>query len=324
MFQKRSTTGSLAIDAANAEGDSYTCTTATAPVDLVILVDCSGSVKKAGHDASKQFVKDVVAGLPLGTGTVDTRVAIVQFSNNQWTEISLSAGTSEQPIVSAVDGMTYHEGGTHTHSAITYADTNTFSQARPDAVKLLAVIADGKCQTSSISTCNPKPAADAARANGVQIVAIGVGSGIDYSELQDIAGTGGTVLQVDEYAKLQDIVADTTKVVCEKVNPTPAPTPQPTPEPTPESTPKPTPEPTKPKYCEPHGTIDNNVHNDMPLCGNGELSWSCMPDKGGRVQCPAHIPNMCAKKACDGGKDYCCEEDCGSANGPYGGPKPGC
>merc|ERR1719150_2113323 len=177
---------------------------------------------------------------------------------------------------------------------------------------MLAVIADGK------SAVNPKTEADNARKEGIKFVAIGVGSNIEYSELKAIAGNDGTVLQVTEYAKLNTIVGDTTKVVCEKVNPTPAPTPAPTPEPTPEPTPKPTPEPTKPKYCEPHGTVDNDVHNDMPLCGNGELSWSCMPDKGGRVQCPAHIPNMCAKKTCDGGQDYCCEVDCGPPDGPYG------
>jgi Mg-chelatase subunit ChlD len=315
MLSTKSAKGSSAF----AERDTYECKDAKAAVDLVFLVDCSGSVTASGHAASKTFVKNVVAGLPVGTGSLDTRVAVVQFSDNKWTEIDLNSGTSEQAVVNAVNGMSYPGGKTHTHTAISYADTNTFAQARTDAQKLLAVIADGGC-----SSCDPKSAADTARANGVDIVAIGVGNGISYSELQKIAGPGGTILQTSQYSTLNNIVDDTTQTVCEKVDPTPAPTPVPTPEPTPEPTPVPTPEPTKPTYCEPHGTVDNDVHNDMPLCGNGELSWSCMPDKGGRVACPAHIPYMCAKKSCDGGQDHCCETDCGSPEGPYGGLKPGC
>jgi hypothetical protein len=316
MLSTKSVKGSSAFDA---EGDTYECKEAKAAVDLVFLVDCSTSVGAAGHSASKTFVKDVLAGLPIGTGSLDTRVAIVQFSKNTYPEVDLNSGTSVQAISDTVDNMIWQKGGTKTHLGISYVDTTTFAQARTGALKLLAVIADGGC-----SSCDPKSAADTARANGVEIVAIGVGSNIDNSELQDIAGPGGTVLKTSSYTTLNDIVDDATKTVCEKVDPTPAPTPVPTPEPTPQPTPEPTPEPTKPPYCEPHGNIDDNVHNDMPLCGNGELSWSCMPDKGGRVQCPAIAPNMCANKGCDGGQDYCCEVDCGAADGPYGGPKPGC
>merc|ERR1719410_1122345 len=173
MISKKSMAGISAIHEDNGEEDAVKCTTASAPVDLVFLVDCSGSVGNAGHDASQEFVKNVVKGLPLGTGTLDTRVAVVQFSSGQYSEISLADGTSEQLVLDAVDGMTYHGGGTYTADAIAYASSTTFSGARSDAIKLLAVIADGK------SSGNPKPAADTARSGGVQFVAIGVGDGID-------------------------------------------------------------------------------------------------------------------------------------------------
>jgi len=79
------------------------------------------------------------------------------------------------------------------------------------------------------------------------------------------------------------------------------------------------------QYCTPHDDIDDgNVHNDMPLCANGEYSWACASRGGGhRVQCPAMAPIMCAYKRCDGDMDYCCEVDCGRTAGsePFGGPR---
>jgi len=106
---------------------------------------------------------------------------------------------------------------------------------------------------------------------------------------------------------------------------TQAPTPNPTPTPAPMETPKPTPEPMpEPEYCQPHGDLDNDVHNDMPLCANGDVTWSCSSRGSYRKQCPAIAPYMCAKKSCDGGQDHCCETDCGTPDGPYGGRRPAC
>jgi len=76
-------------------------------------------------------------------------------------------------------------------------------------------------------------------------------------------------------------------------------------------------------FCKPHDEKDSNVFNDMPLCSNGEYQWDCVSGgRGHRVQCPSVAPIMCAYKKCDGGKDYCCEKDCGSAGSePFGGPR---
>lgn len=119
----------------------------------------------------------------------------------------------------------------------------------------------------------------------------------------------------------------------ESCSPRPTPQPMPTaptpmpPAPTP-MPPAPTPMPTatKPAYCFPHEQdSDGNVHNDMPLCEDGTYQWSCVSgNHGKRLQCPFTAPNMCAKKACDGDQDHCCEVDCGPPEGPYGGPRHPC
>lgn len=106
--------------------------------------------------------------------------------------------------------------------------------------------------------------------------------------------------------------------------------------PTPAPTPPPTPEPTTASnecvgdcaYCKPHEDKDDgDVHNNMPLCANGEYSWDCTSkNRGGRIQCPVTAPYMCAYKKCDGDSDYCCETDCGALGSErfekFGGPRP--
>jgi len=176
---------------------------AVAPVDLVFLVLSSKWAwrQHAGYEACKNFVYKVVDGLQLGSGTNDTRVAVVQYHWVQHTEISLDQGTSEQAVVKAVKNMTLLGYWRYTKQAIDYAYSTLSLQGRSNAAKLVAVIYDGKS--------NWKP--DYASSNiypGVQFVAVGVGDLDDNQklELEKVAGDIGTVLKVDEYAKMITIV----------------------------------------------------------------------------------------------------------------------
>ena len=42
----------------------------------------------------------------------------------------------------------------------------------------------------------------------------------------------------------------------------------------------------------------------------GAGSWGCCNQRGGRAQCPASHPHMCALRACGGNDDHCCMRDC--------------
>lgn len=202
------------------------CTTAVQPIDLVFLVDGSGSVKPQGFQSSKRFVKDVLEDLSLGDGLSEVRVAVLQFSDHAETGIDLADGISKDAIVAAVNGMPYRRGGTNTAAGLQFA-VETFENARPTAAKMLVVIADGD------SHPDPEAAADEARAQGIDVVAVGVGKGISSDELQKIAGPEGKVLNVDDYTQLSSIVSKTSKIACEATaTPTPAPTVAPTPMPT--------------------------------------------------------------------------------------------
>merc|ERR1719362_1554704 len=172
----------------------------------------------------------------------------------QTTEIELSDGISKAAVEEAIEKMEFHNKGTNIGEGIEYATKFTFKHARPGAAKMLIVIADGK------SSDDTQQGADDARDSGIDLVAVGVGDGIDEEGMQKIAGPDGKILSVKDYAHLGTILANTTEIVCDEVStpkPTPAPTPEPTLEPT---TPRPTPVPTLP----PDATSKVCVKNTFP------------------------------------------------------------
>mmetsp|Transcript_55945 Transcript_55945/g.111171 ORF Transcript_55945/g.111171 Transcript_55945/m.111171 type:complete len:325 (+) Transcript_55945:1009-1983(+) len=202
------------------------CTTVVTPLDLVFLVDSSGSIEQnnaQGHNRSKQFVKDVTNDLPVGDGATDTRVAVVQFSSQlkQTTEIELTDGISKPAIEEAVEDMPFHNLDTWIGKGINYTTADTFKHSRPDAAKMLIVIADGNSKDT-------QQGADDARDSGIDLVAVGVGDGIHEEEMQKIAGPDGKILSGKDYAHLGTILANTTEIVCDEVS-TPKPTPAPPP-----------------------------------------------------------------------------------------------
>lgn len=193
------------------------CTAAlnTVPVDIVFLVDSSGSVGESGHDESKKFVLNVAKGINLGTGSADARMAVVQFSYSQWVEIALPSGTSYGAVEKPVNNMSWKTGGTQTPWAINFTTQTIFPEARSNATKMLIVMTDGYSFYPSWT----KAAADFARSQGVQCTAVGIGPNTHDSELEGIAGDDGTILKVENYDKLIDIVENTTKLICEEVSP---------------------------------------------------------------------------------------------------------
>jgi uncharacterized protein YegL len=212
-------------------------TRVTVPVDLVFLVDGSGSVNSGqadGFQKSQEYVKDVVSELQVGKAPTDTRVAVVQFSVLQTIEISLKNGTDKDEIHKAVDQMSYLRGGTCTGDGIFRVRTEVFTDAREDAQKVLVVLTDGNPSTG----CDKELASQAkkAREEGTTVLAIGVGGGIDETNLEALAGGPQNVLEVNSFDELVTMVRPTSTVVCEEtggVISTPALTPAPTPVPTP-------------------------------------------------------------------------------------------
>ena len=77
-------------------------------LDLVILMDSSGSIGSADFKKEQQFVKFLINSLEIGQNA--SRVSIIDFSSNARIIIKLINGTSNITLNQAVDSITYRGG----------------------------------------------------------------------------------------------------------------------------------------------------------------------------------------------------------------------
>lgn len=192
------------------------------PVDLAFVVDSSGSVGQAGFTLAKQFVAEVADRFPLGAS--ETRVGITQFSDNPQLELVFSEGVDRTNIQNKLGSMFWIHGRTETSKAIEFTTANLFNVPRPEATPVMIVITDG------VSSDTPHLGANEARAHGITLMSVGVGSGVDHAELVSIANEPDYVFRVTDYNELVDTVHGFSNEVCQIINrltsaPTSAPVP---------------------------------------------------------------------------------------------------
>jgi len=218
------------------------------PLDLVFLLDSSGSVGQIGFHQSQVYLKKVAAELPLGNSNTSTHISIIQFSSEAvpTVEVPIFEGDALSKVTAAVDDMTWHKEDTHTGEAIEYVLDNVFPLSRAGTADMLVIITDGKANGNT----TPAEAAVRAKQMGVDIMAVGIAE-FDYDELLEVTqGDTKKVLTVERHSDLVSAVNKTVKMICESAGafPTPVPSPMPTAPtpvpPTPPPTPQPTPQPT--------------------------------------------------------------------------------
>ncbi|XP_078669871.1 collagen alpha-6(VI) chain-like [Branchiostoma floridae x Branchiostoma belcheri] len=174
------------------------------PVDLVFVVDGSGSVGATEFEKVKTFMKNVVSQFPISA--TDTKVGVIQYSSTVQEEFSLNAHYTKAAVLNAIDNIVYMGGGTLTGAAITYM--KDFSQFRPNVQKIAIVVTDGQ---SSDDVAAPS---QAAQNLGITMYAIGVGGNVDQAELNQIASTSQYVTTVADFDALDAQMDAITATVC--------------------------------------------------------------------------------------------------------------
>ncbi|XP_035692568.1 uncharacterized protein LOC118427037 [Branchiostoma floridae] len=181
-----------------------------AAMDLVFVLDGTGSVGEENFESMKTIVQKIVADFSISPS--QTRVGIIQYANTQRMEISLDAYSDVDSLQQAIADIEYMGGGTLTGQALDYTRKFGFSPnngARPDVVQVAIVITDG---VSNDEVSNP-----AQRMRKAQIVtyAVGIGSNLDNDQLLSIAGTSENVIVVSDFNRLTDLATTLPQQVCE-------------------------------------------------------------------------------------------------------------
>lgn len=152
----------------------------------------------------------MVGGFQIGSDKV--RMASVTFSSSIHDKFQLSEYNSAYSLKQRISNIPYDAGGTKTHLALKYArETSFYWYARTGVSKIAVVITDGK------SNSNPDTLKEAVklRNSGVIIFSVGVGDGVDRSELRGMASRSSYVFDVATFNALDSIRDRLTKTACE-------------------------------------------------------------------------------------------------------------
>jgi len=115
------------------------------PVDIVILLDESGSISSGNFNLIKSFLSRLIGWLDIDSG--NTRVGLVKFSTNVGTSINLNVHSSVVSLQSAILALSYDGGSTDTAAGLQYVRTTMLTSAagdRSNVSNVVIVLTDGR------------------------------------------------------------------------------------------------------------------------------------------------------------------------------------
>ena len=185
-------------------------------LDVMVILDDSTSITDGNFALMQSFTKMVASSLDLATaggGGADTnsRIGVITFATAA--KLVVAPTDDEASVDGAVDGIVRVKGGTAIGAALDLAADEFQKVGRPGAIKVAFLLTDGQNNQGP----DPIAAADAARAAGVHVMAVGIGSGVSVDELRAIADPGeGHVLAISDFEQLALIEKRLVRTVCEK------------------------------------------------------------------------------------------------------------
>ena len=185
-------------------------------IDLVFVLDGSGSVGATDFMTSKTFVNDIVDFFEIGSE--NTRVGVIQYSSSVNIEFHLKQYTDKMSTQQAIANISYMDGGTHTEDALNVMVNESFKEENGSRVigipRVAVVITDGRSRSGD----QVHVPADRARQVGIKIFAIGVTSNINEAELNAIANKPNDtyVFEVSNFDAISSIGATLQDNACNR------------------------------------------------------------------------------------------------------------
>ena len=212
---KEQTTGDLRRRNNEADIMEATLVKCNRSVDVVFLLDESGSVGTKNFKESLDFVKNMTKAFPDNklSGEDGTRFGLSTFSYIYTSHFFLSSFKNQSEYLSAISRVIYRGGGTYLGSALQYILTYQFREdrgMRPDVdgiPRILIVLTDGR------SSGNLRVPAQNVRDKNIVIYAIGI-AGYNLPQLIEIASSKSHVYTLDTFTDLETFISTLTSSTC--------------------------------------------------------------------------------------------------------------
>ncbi|XP_067680567.1 collagen alpha-4(VI) chain-like [Haliotis asinina] len=200
-----------ALQAVTATSPTGTTECHSLPADLVFLLDASGSEGSSNFADQLTFVSNIVDKFDIGPDKV--QVSVATFATSVVNAFWLDDYKTKADVLSAIKKIPYTSGNTETGDALTHALQESFSDAhgaRNNSNKIIFVLTDGQ-STNSKTTAE---AANKIHNTNIRVIAIGIGSSIDASELDTIATDQKHVYRVANFSGLASIEKEVEQQTC--------------------------------------------------------------------------------------------------------------
>ena len=159
------------------------------------MLDSSGSIRSFNFVTMKNFVANVTANFEIRANS--THVGLIRFSDTASILIPLGSINNVQQLTTAINNVLYTRGGTRTDLALDLVPT-AFNNSRinegiPHVVILLT---DGQSNEPTLTA----QAAHRVHNDNIEVYSVGIGDGINKTELQIIASDPNYVYLITDFS----------------------------------------------------------------------------------------------------------------------------
>jgi len=198
--------------------------TCKAKVDVGFILDSSGSLSN-DYQKEKDFLKTLAAAFSVSKD--DSRVGVITFSHKSEHSIKLKDHTDIKSFNDAVDAIPLMGSITRIDKALRQTQQELFTPengGRPGLPKVLILLTDGS-QTAGGDAEDPVDIAAEIRNSGISLIVVGIGSGINPTELARIAGGNDNTFLASTFDELigGEFIKELTDTSCKEAEKKPEP-----------------------------------------------------------------------------------------------------
>ncbi|KAH3753954.1 hypothetical protein DPMN_188609 [Dreissena polymorpha] len=186
------------------------------PADIIFLIDGSDSISDQDYVRLKSFVATLIENFEVSQQAI--HVGLIVYSSAIGDKVPLSPFKNKFLLKALARNLNHPRLGTDTGGGLEAASNMIREQGRKNVPEMIVVITDGR---STIPYKTIMQAAKA-KAEGITLIAIGVGKDIFSQELNVIASGPKYVSEVADFTSLESIINAMRDLICTAITtPTP-------------------------------------------------------------------------------------------------------
>ncbi len=186
-----------------------------APLDLIFLLDASGSVGADNYVKEKEFIKIVTSRFELET---NSQAAVIAFSSQASNDVPLESGKTALSFATAVDNIPFAALETRIDLALRLAYDEYFSSASSNENQKLVILISYGIQTQFNGMTPPYiPTTDTVqllRSKAARIFAVTTGSNVDMADMRAVTEADDDIFQTTEFNDLVAKAESISKASC--------------------------------------------------------------------------------------------------------------